>query len=40
MNALDNIKLKSNVSFGFIKDLGRTIGFDVSKYLFDFVDLE
>jgi origin recognition complex subunit 5 len=39
MNQLDTVKCKSNVSFAFVKDLGSTIDFEVSKYLFDFIDM-
>jgi origin recognition complex subunit 5 len=37
-NNLDVVSMKSNVSFGLVKELGRSVDFDITQYLFDFID--
>ncbi|KAJ3041163.1 Origin recognition complex subunit 5 [Rhizophlyctis rosea] len=37
MDRLDGVKCKCNVSFDFIQKVGRTVKFDIAKYLFDFI---
>jgi origin recognition complex subunit 5 len=38
-NRLDAIKCKCNLSYPIVKTIGRTVDFDILKYLFDFVDV-
>lgn len=35
---LDDIKAKVNVSFDTVKEISRSLGFEIGNYLFDFVD--
>ncbi|KAK9718611.1 hypothetical protein K7432_005333 [Basidiobolus ranarum] len=37
MDALDNMKCKTNVSYEYVKKVSRTVRFEIEKYLFDFL---
>ena len=37
---LDAMKCKANVSYPFVKQISRSIQFDISKYLFDWIDTQ
>jgi origin recognition complex subunit 5 len=37
---IDVMKLKCNVSYAFVKQLAKSMRFDISKYLYDWVDTE